>query len=211
MSILSRASRTSDEMASRQCVPRTRVRSRLVKAWPTLTSVGRSVCAGILAGSVLGSGFAPATTHAPRHSGRLHDTKSDGCLSGFGPWSDGDSLNADELETLFGNLFHFETQFDRFTNSLRDLVERSRLARNNADWYRLLELCGVTDTLIGDNDGVYHPRFGTRRASMPTFAPRPRVCASYHRPFTPPLTTSAEKVEFIRRELCECRIRRSYR
>jgi hypothetical protein len=28
---------------------------------------------------------------------------------------------------------------------------------NNADWYRLLELCGVTDTLIGDNDGVYHP------------------------------------------------------
>lgn len=33
----------------------------------------------------------------------------------------------------------------------------SRLARNNADWYRLLELCGITDTLIGDNDGVYHP------------------------------------------------------
>lgn len=31
------------------------------------------------------------------------------------------------------------------------------LARNNADWYRLLELCGVTDTLIGDNDGIYHP------------------------------------------------------
>jgi DNA invertase Pin-like site-specific DNA recombinase len=30
-------------------------------------------------------------------------------------------------------------------------LEVSRLARNNADWYRLLELCGVTDTLIGDN------------------------------------------------------------
>ena len=30
-------------------------------------------------------------------------------------------------------------------------------ARNNADWYRLLELCGLIDTLIGDNDGVYHP------------------------------------------------------
>jgi DNA invertase Pin-like site-specific DNA recombinase len=27
-------------------------------------------------------------------------------------------------------------------------LEVSRLARNNADWYRLLELCGVTDTLI---------------------------------------------------------------
>jgi len=36
-------------------------------------------------------------------------------------------------------------------------LEVSRLARNNADWYRLLELCGVTDTLIGDTDGVYHP------------------------------------------------------
>lgn len=36
-------------------------------------------------------------------------------------------------------------------------IEVSRLARNNADWYRLLELCGLTDTLIGDNDGVYHP------------------------------------------------------
>ena len=36
-------------------------------------------------------------------------------------------------------------------------LEVSRLARNNADWYRLLELCGLTDTLIGDSDGVYHP------------------------------------------------------
>jgi DNA invertase Pin-like site-specific DNA recombinase len=37
------------------------------------------------------------------------------------------------------------------------VLEVSRLARNNADWYRLLELCGVTDTLLGDSDGVYHP------------------------------------------------------
>ena len=37
------------------------------------------------------------------------------------------------------------------------VLEVSRLARNNADWYRLLELCGVTDTLIGDSEGVYHP------------------------------------------------------
>ncbi len=36
-------------------------------------------------------------------------------------------------------------------------LEVSRLARNNADWYRLLELCGITDTLISDADGVYHP------------------------------------------------------
>jgi len=36
-------------------------------------------------------------------------------------------------------------------------LEVSRLARNNADWYRLLDLCGLTDTLIADADGVYHP------------------------------------------------------
>jgi DNA invertase Pin-like site-specific DNA recombinase len=36
-------------------------------------------------------------------------------------------------------------------------LEVSRLARNNADWYRLLDLCGATDTLIGDADGLYHP------------------------------------------------------
>ena len=36
-------------------------------------------------------------------------------------------------------------------------IEVSRMARNNAEWYRLLDLCGVTDTLIGDEDGLYHP------------------------------------------------------
>jgi len=36
-------------------------------------------------------------------------------------------------------------------------LEVSRLARNNSDWYRLLDLCGVTDTVIGDADGLYHP------------------------------------------------------
>jgi DNA invertase Pin-like site-specific DNA recombinase len=36
-------------------------------------------------------------------------------------------------------------------------LEASRLARNNVDWYRLLDLCGVTDTVIGDADGLYHP------------------------------------------------------
>jgi DNA invertase Pin-like site-specific DNA recombinase len=36
--------------------------------------------------------------------------------------------------------------------------EVSRLSRNNADWYRLLELCALFDTLIADVDGVYNPR-----------------------------------------------------
>jgi DNA invertase Pin-like site-specific DNA recombinase len=34
----------------------------------------------------------------------------------------------------------------------------SRLARNCADWHRLLELCALSDTLIGDSDGIYNPR-----------------------------------------------------
>ncbi|MGB8380790.1 MAG: recombinase family protein [Dermatophilaceae bacterium] len=36
-------------------------------------------------------------------------------------------------------------------------IEVSRLARRNADWYALLDLCTLTDTLIGDADGVYDP------------------------------------------------------
>ena len=36
-------------------------------------------------------------------------------------------------------------------------LEVSRLARNNAEWYRLIDLAGLTDTLIGDGDGLYHP------------------------------------------------------
>ncbi|GAC1376115.1 MAG: recombinase family protein [Acidimicrobiales bacterium] len=36
-------------------------------------------------------------------------------------------------------------------------LEVSRLARNNADWHRLLEICALTDTLICDEDGLYNP------------------------------------------------------
>jgi DNA invertase Pin-like site-specific DNA recombinase len=36
-------------------------------------------------------------------------------------------------------------------------LEVSRLARNNADWHRLLEICALTDTLILDEDGSYDP------------------------------------------------------
>jgi DNA invertase Pin-like site-specific DNA recombinase len=36
-------------------------------------------------------------------------------------------------------------------------IEVSRLARRNADWYNLMDLCALTDTLIADGDGVYHP------------------------------------------------------
>ena len=36
-------------------------------------------------------------------------------------------------------------------------LEVSRLARNSADWHRLLEICALTDTLILDEDGIYDP------------------------------------------------------
>jgi DNA invertase Pin-like site-specific DNA recombinase len=35
--------------------------------------------------------------------------------------------------------------------------EASRLARNNADWYALLDLCTLRGTLIADADGLYDP------------------------------------------------------
>ena len=38
-------------------------------------------------------------------------------------------------------------------------LEVSRLARNNADWHRLLELSALTQTLILDEDGVYDPAY----------------------------------------------------
>ncbi len=36
-------------------------------------------------------------------------------------------------------------------------IEVSRLARNSSDWHRLLEICGLTETLILDEDGIYDP------------------------------------------------------
>jgi DNA invertase Pin-like site-specific DNA recombinase len=36
-------------------------------------------------------------------------------------------------------------------------LECSRLARNNADWHRLIELCALTGTLICDENGLYDP------------------------------------------------------
>ena len=37
-------------------------------------------------------------------------------------------------------------------------LEASRLARNNRDWYHLIDLCALTEALIIDADGVYEPR-----------------------------------------------------
>ena len=36
-------------------------------------------------------------------------------------------------------------------------LEVSRLARSCSDWYRLLEICALTETLVIDEDGIYDP------------------------------------------------------
>lgn len=37
-------------------------------------------------------------------------------------------------------------------------LDVSRLARSSADWHRLLDLCGVADVLIADEQSIYDPR-----------------------------------------------------
>jgi len=37
-------------------------------------------------------------------------------------------------------------------------LDASRLARNNSDWYRLIELCSMVGTLIADSEQLYEPR-----------------------------------------------------
>jgi len=36
-------------------------------------------------------------------------------------------------------------------------LEVSRLARSCSDWYRLLEICALSDTLVIDEEGIYDP------------------------------------------------------
>jgi DNA invertase Pin-like site-specific DNA recombinase/predicted DNA-binding transcriptional regulator AlpA len=80
-------------------------------------------------------------------------------------WSDDRITIIDEDLGLSGSGAVIRSGFARLTAEVAlghvGLVlglEVSRLARNNADWYRLIDLAGISDTLIGDADGIYHPR-----------------------------------------------------
>jgi len=42
-------------------------------------------------------------------------------------------------------------------------LEMSRLARSSKDWHQLFELCGIFDTLLADEDGVYEANDPTDR------------------------------------------------
>src|SRR5438105_1606833 len=50
-------------------------------------------------------------------------------------------------------------------------LEASRLARSSSDWYRLIEICALTDTLVIDEDGVYDPRHYNDRVLLAFRAP----------------------------------------
>jgi Resolvase, N terminal domain len=51
-------------------------------------------------------------------------------------------------------------------------LEVSRLARNNRDWHQLLELCGLTDTVIVDADGIPVGHPGRRRGGAIVCVPQ---------------------------------------
>ena len=79
-------------------------------------------------------------------------------------WSDDRIIVIDEDLGLSGSGSVARSGFARLTAEVAlahvGLVlglEVSRLARNNAEWYRLIDLAEFTDTLIGDADGIYHP------------------------------------------------------
>jgi DNA invertase Pin-like site-specific DNA recombinase len=50
-------------------------------------------------------------------------------------------------------------------------LECSRLARNNADWHQLLQICAFNSTLIMDEDGLYDPRNFNDRLLLGLSAP----------------------------------------
>jgi DNA invertase Pin-like site-specific DNA recombinase len=67
----------------------------------------------------------------------------------------------DEDQGRTGSLSAHRTGFQRLVSDvglgkvgLVLMLEASRLARNNSDWYRLIEICGVTATLIADENTV---------------------------------------------------------
>ncbi|HKA49849.1 MAG TPA: recombinase family protein [Candidatus Dormibacteraeota bacterium] len=66
-------------------------------------------------------------------------------------------------------------------------LEVSRLARNNADWYRLLALCGVTDTQVASPGTSWFTSSATVRRPLGPVAPwrAARLRRSGQRPHPP--------------------------
>src|SRR6516165_3993923 len=79
-------------------------------------------------------------------------------------WAPTQVTTIDEDLGVSGKVFVKRSGFDRLNAEVALgrvgillSLEVSRLARSNADWYHLLDMCAITDTLLADSDGVYHP------------------------------------------------------
>src|SRR2546425_12616226 len=71
----------------------------------------------------------------------------------------------DEDQGRTGSISAHRTGFQRLVSAVGLggvgmvlMLEASRLARNNSDWHRLIEICGISGTLIADESAVYNPR-----------------------------------------------------
>jgi DNA invertase Pin-like site-specific DNA recombinase len=80
-------------------------------------------------------------------------------------WTPGRVEIIDEDQGRSGSTSVHRTGFQRLVSEvgmgkvgLVLMLEASRLARNNSDWHRLIEICGLSGTLIGDETAVYSPR-----------------------------------------------------
>src|ERR1700724_1328709 len=80
-------------------------------------------------------------------------------------WARGRVEVIDEDQGRSGSTAAYRTGFQRLAAEvvlgkvgMVLMLEASRLARNNSDWYRLIEICGVSGTLIADETAVYSPR-----------------------------------------------------
>jgi hypothetical protein len=70
----------------------------------------------------------------------------------------------DHLQTFLAEAAHLRDGegVPRFVaEEFQEFLEVSRLARNSADWHRLLEICALTDTLILDETGFTIQRTST--------------------------------------------------
>jgi DNA invertase Pin-like site-specific DNA recombinase len=71
----------------------------------------------------------------------------------------------DEDQGRSGSSTTYRTGFQRLVSEVSLgqvgivlMLEASRLARNSSDWHRLIELCGLSHTLLADEGAIYDPR-----------------------------------------------------
>jgi DNA invertase Pin-like site-specific DNA recombinase len=79
-------------------------------------------------------------------------------------WPEERVVVIDEDQGQSGKTAHDRSGFQRLMTevSLNHVgivlgLELSRLSRSNKDWHQLIDVCGIFQTLLGDQDGVYDP------------------------------------------------------